>query len=1765
MTKRNRILCLMLSLLLLLTGVSLTAFQSLAEDGGGASGEMTSDVKTEKTAAELTAEYASLYAKGATTLLMTYYADGDGTLTLENGNGTWKNLVEGGADVSVTGVLRQIGGHTKTFVSTSTVNAAGYVERVAYEFHTIEYEDGVPVALRTVSLYQAKKDGAPYISAATEAIKINGETIYLTRSVARYREILPSNGEKLYIKTEKARYTGRAKETVGSQSKYVPAYTTGAGNETWTFLTDEPTEGYTLLGNYEIGDDITKSVGGWEYENGGLSVSYNDIAVTKGVNDSRIDLGTMETLFGIGEKSDYDYTLEIVAKYTDFTDEDHFIFSASQTVYEGESTFKYGNAIGAWREYVTVFPSKFTGYSGGFSAAYVSWCYGSKADAQLQNPSARVCGFSTQGNQSTMQLAYTKNSSNRFSVLVDGASKGSFVAGTTKHSDGTVTEYDGLLPTDTAHAMWGMSGTVYAVRAYTRVLTADELAANRFVDLCAFYGADVSELLAIEDEAERNDTLASLGAAAKTLTFENASRKAVEDLIASVIYDEAERARTEQYASLYAEGATAILLAYNAKNDDGTILLSGGSGAWENLVNGEQYTLYGVNAAYTVGGESVTAGWQINQNGSIGYRTSYQLASKKQSHYLALPASLLGNGHNTTVELVAMQKKLDIADGASYAANSTLTQLSTTLGAKNYVQLHIYEQKYTASLKSLVTKDAYLDYNNFGRWDNKSRATINVAAYDDKTALRMVVTGAPAADGKVSVSTAFYTDAKAAVKSSKFSIAQPTASASSMVVLQDVPAELYAVRTYDRTLTDIELKQNHFADLCAYYGLDMTLFLTYVPAQYRAPIYEQWASYTFTSHTKEALQAELDLSISATFLRFDGFAVKTEGEDNELAAVFTVNETEIRRYEEMGFTLEYGVMMAKYADISSIGELFVGETSDKILTYKLYGSDGSGERKYVSESDTEKVFGCSVFYDRYTTPSNLASDYCFRSYIRLTTPGGETIDAYTDATADYFGNHASLYDVIKYLKLYVTAHAENGKFADMMENIYVDCDIFVDPVNGNDKNGGESRTDALKTVAEAAKRIDALLLPDGAPLNLTLRLLSGEHFTDEVLALDGKDYQREYKLVIEGEDATLSGAYELPLSSFTPSDGGILTHAIPSQYKDRVFRSLYADGRLATLATTEEFRSHRVMTYFTEEIPEGGTRKFADAAYLNESSNIYFVVYVDRTVIEKYIPAEQLEARDVDIAGMEFWTKLNWDYMGFRVVDIDFDHSLGIFATPDIGSKNPTNKNYENMYALVLDYSDASTYNKFSGGVMKPQHIITGAHCMATLKNSKYLIDEPGEYCYELDEGALYYLPKAGETSVGLSTLEQLISLKNMANVTVRALTLTGTTNNSPTTDGYIHAQAGNSNKTSRFSPEAAIYFEGVENLSIDGCEFYHLFGSGIVGRGVNRDIAIMNNCFENIGASAIIIGDPADWNATKNALTDATVENNYMHDIATVFLSNCAVTITKAKNLSVCYNSIVNCSYTGISVGWGWGSTNAAYGTFTNVVNAEIAYNYVENYMHSLFDGGAIYTLGGNATIKYTEAINTLHDNYAYCASYEGRPVCKVTSTCWYHDGASSHWYTYNNVVWVNTDYISEFCYLSLQGYDEWNDTMGQQVYNITLENNYFINLYQDYLTVGYGRVKDSKNIVEKDSYLLTGDDIYSIAQELEDTFIMGGNDRHGDPMEDYMLVDPDAFDFTEPSMADEINAIITKAGADRQKGRELPELYEYLYKKVENPGSPF
>ncbi len=1785
---KKRFFSLLLALLTLLAAFSMTAMPVFADapDGGDADG-----------GSNVAASYKDLYVKEGLRSLLVAYQD-DASVTLTDGAGTWENYVDGAPDAKIVAAFRDVSGASHTHTNKYS---AAYTKTPFYTFHTVEYgEDGTPVAVRTNTLYAAiDSEGRPYVDSNTNGILIDGVLYAQVASVAEYREIVPTEegGAKLYIKNLAVTYGGQSSMVVngydnsGNASSVtvpVPAYTTSGGDDTWTLITDEPTDGYTCLGNYQIGDLKTETTGGWTLSDGGITMSYSDYRVAGALMGMKISLGTLGELLDIEKYADSDYTLETVAHYKDVVDTDDFIFTGSRTRYEGESCFVTNTKIGSWSDYASVISTAFSGKPA-VEYVYTCWLYGSRLAADSSNTAARLTGgtYTLSGAVSAPHnYAYTKEGQ-LFASHYDatqikshtmgeaawlaGAVSGSSVPSEPSewgftYQDESGADKTGYLMTDReVYVAGGMPGTVYAIRVYDRTLSYAELLQNRFVDLCAYFDVDVS-LFYEYGEAERESMLLRLGGLCANITFENGSAEALMDKIDDLTYDLAARQRTELYASMYAEGASAILMSYNAENKDGTVILSDGGGIWMNMVSGEYYNLLGCEKTYSSPYEEVELGWRL-KDGALTYDQIYaNTRSKKDLHAISLPTELM-NEYGTTVEFVARANFPtyvgETHDFADVDESGTLSAGDTFYSIGNYVGLRHYAQCLTQNGVYLEGGKATLNFGNCfmtyaeGRWNHQNKGTVSQAKDNDLCPLRrLVVTDSMNKDGLIEYTGSFYSDGVNKVGSATATAELPAKSATSLIFVENQPADVYAIRIYNRVLTEAELLQNHFADLCAYYGLDVSAFLEYVPEARRTLIYQRFASYTFENADAASMQKALDEAVAVTFLAFDGFAIKVEGEGNELAAIYSTDEAMIQSYIDLGYGVSYGILMARKGDVDSLYDLVLD--ADGIRHELLWGSDGTGARKYLKQTDVSKTFGYSVFFDPVTNPKEYTVNYYFRAYVQLTTPEGETIVSYLSATTGNTGEEASLFEVANTLHSHVNAYLNNEKLGTLIEESFERVDLYVDTVKGNDN----SENGPYKTI-DAAIEAALKLISETEALSVTLHLPKGTTELSHPIEINGVDVRTDaYRLNIVGDadgSTALDGTVKVDGSQFTLYDAekGIYKYELPASLKSTQFRALYVDGKSATLARGD---------WYDAKVNELG---FVDP----NTGETYWVVHVQPEALEgivEYVDGQWQIVEGADTK-MEWYCRMKWYLANIRVVDIDLSQSDKIvtgmnFTNPD----NRVNKNVEGYIALRFHADDGDNYRKNHGSVGALERDATdfGGQYPFRLINNYAFLDEANEFYYDEEAGVIYYIPQAGKNmndlTVGIPLVDELIVMEWINNVTIENLTFTGTGSNHMSNHGHMTGQAGslkktNVNREGGWNDDAAIVARNINGLTVRNCNFIELEYHGIYLAQSIRNVTVMGCNFDEIGASAI---------AAPTTVYYASVTNNYMHNTGNMYNSACTVFFQHAYELDVLFNSIINSAYTAVSVGWGWNWDRNEPEEQINIDFVEVAYNYFENYMCYMFDGGAVYFNGGAADISHDLLYNAIHDNYAFIGSREGHAVCTDSSTCWYMDGGSSHTYIYNNVVWVDEAALSRYCYISLQGSTQWKydyENPAQQVYRVTAEDNYFINLYQDYLTSNNGSVKALFYLFEINSVLIVRDDLYDKAAELQDNYDRGIPTRHGLPMKEYMLIDPDTYTPVVEDMTGvlEVYRVIAGAGCEAASDRPLAradmvDLTDYYQKSV-------
>ncbi|HVW80975.1 MAG TPA: right-handed parallel beta-helix repeat-containing protein [Mycobacteriales bacterium] len=285
----------------------------------------------------------------------------------------------------------------------------------------------------------------------------------------------------------------------------------------------------------------------------------------------------------------------------------------------------------------------------------------------------------------------------------------------------------------------------------------------------------------------------------------------------------------------------------------------------------------------------------------------------------------------------------------------------------------------------------------------------------------------------------------------------------------------------------------------------------------------------------------------------------------------------------------------------------------------------------------------------------------------------------------------------------------------------------------------------------------------------------------------------------------------------------------------------------------------------------------------------------------------------------------------------------------------------------------------------------------------------PGHWVIDRVAHELYYDPRKGEhlaaEEVEVPVLQTLLSVSGTASRPVHDVTVSGLTfsygtwtepdsaNGFPQmqADWYLSGAHANTREgTCHYSKPAGscpfaswtrtpanVVLTHTSDVSVVGNRFVHLGGAGLdLYRGARGDL-VEGNEFTDVAASAVQLGATSD--ARSPLEHHVTVTENYIHQVANQYLGGVGIWIGYSTYSRITHNYIEHVPYTAISIGWGgWHQTVLApnrnpNGNAGNVVSNNVMYDY----MHTLGDGGAIYSNGSQAT-SWQTALQERH-NVAY------------------------------------------------------------------------------------------------------------------------------------------------------------------------------------------
>jgi hypothetical protein len=223
-------------------------------------------------------------------------------------------------------------------------------------------------------------------------------------------------------------------------------------------------------------------------------------------------------------------------------------------------------------------------------------------------------------------------------------------------------------------------------------------------------------------------------------------------------------------------------------------------------------------------------------------------------------------------------------------------------------------------------------------------------------------------------------------------------------------------------------------------------------------------------------------------------------------------------------------------------------------------------------------------------------------------------------------------------------------------------------------------------------------------------------------------------------------------------------------------------------------------------------------------------------------------------------------------------------------------------------------------------------------------LDAPGEWYLNTVTGILYLYPPSDvdmtKAHIEVAVLKQLIvargsEIRPVQNLTFHGLTFAHT--DRICLDPYEPLLRGDwsINRT------GAVFLEGTENISIEGCRFDAVGGSAIFMNHYNRRNRVANCTVEEAGENGVcLVGDlgavrtPSTWEShlsemldirggplTSNYPQDCIVTNNYMRRIGRIGKQTAGVFISMAERITVSHNTIHDIPRAAICINDGtWG-----------------------------------------------------------------------------------------------------------------------------------------------------------------------------------------------------------------------------------------------------
>ncbi len=414
----------------------------------------------------------------------------------------------------------------------------------------------------------------------------------------------------------------------------------------------------------------------------------------------------------------------------------------------------------------------------------------------------------------------------------------------------------------------GNPGTVYAIRVYDRALSESERLHNHGVDLLAYFKVDISSLSA-EDPYAYSRMLCEIA----RYDYDTVTRDSLQAIV-----DDYAPAPMNGYDELYVQdGLVALYTAFDPSDPSLVTDAVGNVTEWKNKVFGAKAT--------------VTGAFRPNLDGDGGFGIAQQsMAEWKAGHAFGVSfSSVYADLEDFTVEnIVRYRPHTDLHPSSTdgqFDQNAVSIRYDVIAGL---IWNTATTGKYRFHIRTLLTNGGWGNNSTNGTnglrldggtgycgngYDLSENRLINHSFYKDNDGQSVFFR--IAIDGQTTQNAGnFANEGKITV--SQYNTIRKTSGATtpSFSTLNGSSGSLYAVRVYDRMLTEAEQAQNHAVDLIAYFNIDPALYPTDPLKQ--AWIAEALQGISLSEATADIVRAVLESELATvSFYKADGSLVST--------------------------------------------------------------------------------------------------------------------------------------------------------------------------------------------------------------------------------------------------------------------------------------------------------------------------------------------------------------------------------------------------------------------------------------------------------------------------------------------------------------------------------------------------------------------------------------------------------------------------------------------------------------------------------------------------------------------------------------------------------------------------------------------------------------------------------------------------------------------------------------------------------------------------